>query len=112
MRRVRATALVALVVSLSLTGCAGISFTKAGESDAKGACSALLELQNDDNASVTQVMDAVARAEVRSVTAAAANDDYVPLKSAVQAFRESLLNGSENMAQVAWSNLAEVCNNL
>jgi hypothetical protein len=109
MRRTRVT-VGSLAIASALTACAGVSFTKAGESDAKNACNSIGELQDD--ASVSQVMDAIARAEVLSVTAAAANDDYIPLKSAVQAFRESLIGGSENLAQVSWSNLAEVCNSL
>ena len=50
--------------------------------------------------------------EHNALAAAAANDDYEALGSASKAFSESLVVGSEDLAQSAWANVAQICSDL
>lgn len=84
---------------------------KEGEDDAKAACSQLAEVQDDD-ISISEGLEGLIRAEAYADAAAAANDDYESLSSAVRAFNESMALGSEDLAQSAWSNVARVCSEL
>lgn len=96
---------------ISIGGCAGVSLTKSGEDDAQAACKALASIQGDD-VTIEQGIAGMARASDLAATAAAANDDYQLLASAMIALNESMLVGSEDLAQSAWANAVDVCNNL
>ena len=98
-----------ILLTLLVSACAGVSFTKAGEEDANSACSALVNLQGED-ISASQFIAGLLTVEVFSAKAAAANDDYAPLDSAVRAFNDSLYVGSEALATGAWANVARICN--
>lgn len=100
-----------LLPAILLSGCAGVSFSKSGESDAKAACAALQSTQGE-NVSIEQGIAGFAEAEARSQVAAEMNDDYALLASAMRALNESLISGSEDMAQSAWANAARICNDL
>lgn len=100
-----------VTISMVLTACAGVAFSKAGEDDANAACKALSSMQGDD-VSIDQGLQALARAEVLSARAASENDDYELLASAMSALSESMFVGSEALAQSAWANAARLCNDL
>ena len=100
------------VLTLSLiSGCAGVSMTKVGEADANAACSKLISAQGDD-ISVEQGISALVKAELLAGQAAKANDDYALLYSATKAINQSMMSGSIDMAQSAWANAAQICNDL
>ncbi len=102
---------IVVTSSVVLAGCSGISFTKAGEDDAKSACAAYAAIQGDD-VSIEDGLSGMMKAEAYALAAAAANDDYEALGSASKAFSESLVVGSEDLAQSAWANVAQICSDL
>ncbi len=106
----RSLSAVALV-SVSLSGCAGVSLVKAGEADAKSACAEFADMQGED-VSISDGIAGMMRAESYAQAAAAENDDYIALASAAKAFSESMVIGSEDLAQSAWANVARICNDL
>ena len=108
---IKALAPLLVAISISISGCAGISFTKAGEEDAKSACDEYANLQ-DDSLSMSDAMASMMMAETYAQAAADANDDYEALGSAAKAFSESMVVGSEDLAQSAWANVARICNDL
>jgi len=106
----RTLSLVALI-SVSLSGCAGVSLVKAGEENAKSACAEFADIQDDD-VSISDGIAGMMRAESYAQAAAAENDDYIALGSAAKAVNEALMVGSEDLAQSAWANVARICNDL
>ena len=100
-----------VLASVSLSGCAGVSLFKAGEEDAKSACNEYAGIQGDD-VSVSEGIAGMTQAESYAQAAAAANDDYAALGSAAKAFSESMVIGSEDLAQSAWANVARICSDL
>ena len=100
-----------LVLGVLLSGCTGISFSKAGEKDAQSACAEYSQLQGDNIAAADGIAGMI-KAESYAQAAAAANNDYEALGSAAKAFSESMVVGSEDLAQSAWANVARICNDL
>ncbi len=94
-----------------IAACSGISFVKEGEDAANASCEELYGLQ-DESMSEDEVIPALLLAATYADEAAAANDDYEPLASAVRALNESMIVGSEDLLQSAWSNVAGICNDL
>lgn len=105
------SAIAGILSLLLVSGCAGISFTKAGESEAITACRALSGIQGDD-VTLEEFMSAVAKAQVYASRAARENSSYNLLDSAMQALGEVLFTGSEDLAQSAWANAANLCRDL
>lgn len=97
---------------LALSGCAGIAFSKAGEDDAFSACQELADLNDDENASLEDILFSLAKSEGFAIQAAEANNDYEELSKAIGAFTESLTLGSDDLAQSAWERVARACNDL
>lgn len=100
-----------LVGSAVLSGCTGISMTKAGEQDAQTACAALAAIQGED-ITIEEGIAGMAKAEVYAKAAADANDDYVLLYSGAKALGESMTGDSFDLVQSAWANIATICTDL
>lgn len=110
MTRLTRIAVCAVLIPL-LAGCAGIAFSKSGEDDAMASCSAIADTQGE-NVSIEEGLSGLANAAALADKAAAANDDYLELSSAMKALNESLFAGSEDLAQSAWEKVVRVCNDL
>jgi hypothetical protein len=108
-RLARATATLLLIPLV--TGCGVIVFSKAGEDDAKAACSAVARTQGE-GVSIEEGLAGLAEGAALAASAAEANDDYRELSSAMKAINESLFTGSEDLAQAAWEKAARICNDL
>lgn len=99
------------IFTLTLSGCSGIAFSKDGESDAKAACAAVSNTQGSD-VSIADGLAGFIKGSTLATQAASANDDYQELASAMRALNESMISGSQDMAQSAWANVARICNAL
>lgn len=105
-------ALLGMAVSTAaIAGCGVVTFSKAGESDAQDACVAVAKTQGED-VSVADGLSGLADGAALAAKAAAANDDYQQLSSAMKAMNESLFAGSEDLAQSAWEKVVRICNDL
>lgn len=109
-----AASLIALsTMSLAISGCSGVSLVKQGESDAVSACNELRKLEDGGaDISVDAAMAGLFTAEGYAQSASEQNDDYVRLSDAVSALIDSLMYGSEAMANTAWGSVANICNSL
>jgi hypothetical protein len=108
----RSGAILGLVVlTFAVTACTGVSFSKAGESDAQAACDALRSIQGSD-VTAEEGLIGLTDADIYSRKAADQNDDYTLLHSAMKALNDSIVTGSEDLAQSAWANAARLCNDL
>jgi len=102
-----------IVLGFTLISCAGVSFVKEGEQEAKASCSSLNEMQDEDM-SVNAGLMALGLASANANSAAAANDDYRDLAQGMRAFLDIMTSVDPSMAaaQVAWDNVAQLCNEL
>jgi hypothetical protein len=105
----RATACVGIVLAtVVLTGCAGAELLKAGQQDARTACSTLATALNASarDEAMTGLLDAFDQ----SVVATGANADYMPISSGVAALIDAIDRGDRPAAESALAGVASACN--
>lgn len=107
------TSFLLITMSLTVSGCSGVSLVKQGEEDALSACNELQKMEDGgEDMSIDSGMAVLFAAEGFASNAARQNDDYVRLSEAVSALVDSLVYGSEAMANTAWGSVANICNSL
>jgi hypothetical protein len=91
-----------------LTGCAGAELLKAGQQDARTACSTLATALNAS--APEEAMTGLLDAFDQSVVAAGANADYLPISSGVADLIDAIDRGDRPAAESALTGAASACN--
>jgi hypothetical protein len=99
-QRLAITSFLLITMSLTISGCSGVSPVKQSEED------------GGEDMSIDSGMAVLFAAEGFASNAARQNDDYARLSDAVTVLVDSLVSGSEAMANTAWVSVANIYNGL